>query len=488
MLTEGKVRAIAAQVAAAIARKNKPNVSDAQIESAVEAVIRRMQENGELVPGSSISDEQIAEAVKAYFTENPEMAEYAASAIKAAEDAEASAGEAKTAADEAGGSASNAEKSATAASESATNAEAAQAAAENAKSTASQKAADATNAAQTATSKATEAAQSAADAQTAQGKAEAAQAATEAAKAEFEQKLANGDYKGDPYTLTEADKAEIVQAVIEALGGQPVAGYIDEDNNIVLTSALDEGTYTLMLEMADGTYHLGTVTVNTTATYTITWIVDGVTHTDTVEEGVVPVFVGSTDKESDGQYIYTFKGWSPSVVTATADATYTAVYEQTPVATSPTNYADPSDPLWQVDQRLATSYGYGKSCAGHILTNFVPARMGDVIYVTGLDITGTASSYGGSVSAFKGLPADSSNTAVQNVYQNAFAYTGIHESHDHAAKSCVTGEGDAYVYTILMGEDGQNRANTETTHIRIDGIPIAGKDVVIQVKRDGTWL
>lgn len=51
MLTEGKVRAIAAQVAAAIAGKVKPNVSDAQIESAVEVVIQRMQENGELVPG-----------------------------------------------------------------------------------------------------------------------------------------------------------------------------------------------------------------------------------------------------------------------------------------------------------------------------------------------------------------------------------------------------------------------------------------------------
>ena len=45
------------------------------------------------------------------------------------------------------------------------------------------------------------AASSAAAAQTAQGKAEAAQAATESAKAEVEQKLANGDYKGeDGYT------------------------------------------------------------------------------------------------------------------------------------------------------------------------------------------------------------------------------------------------------------------------------------------------
>ena len=71
MLTEGKVRAIAAQVAAAIAGNVKPNVSDAQIESAVEVVIRRMQENGALVPGGGASDEQIAKEVAKYLAENP---------------------------------------------------------------------------------------------------------------------------------------------------------------------------------------------------------------------------------------------------------------------------------------------------------------------------------------------------------------------------------------------------------------------------------
>ena len=84
MLTEGKVRAIAAQVAAAIAGKVKPNVSDAQIESAVEVVIQRMQENGELVPGGGISDEKIAEAVELYFEENPLNAYPTTTAMQAA--------------------------------------------------------------------------------------------------------------------------------------------------------------------------------------------------------------------------------------------------------------------------------------------------------------------------------------------------------------------------------------------------------------------
>ena len=69
--------------------------------------------------------------------------------------------------------------------------------------------------------------------------------------------------KGDPYTLTEADKNSIVQSVLESLGGQPVAGYFDENNDIVITSALADGTYTVKLEKGDGTYNLGTVTVNT---------------------------------------------------------------------------------------------------------------------------------------------------------------------------------------------------------------------------------
>ena len=46
-----------------------------------------------------------------------------------------------------------------------------------------------------------------------------------------------------------------------------------------------------------------------------------------VEEGTLPEYTGATpERPEDEQYIYTFNGWSPAIVAATADATYTAQY------------------------------------------------------------------------------------------------------------------------------------------------------------------
>ena len=65
------------------------------------------------------------------------------------------------------------------------------------------------------------------------------------------------------------------------------------------------------------------------STYTITWKnYDGSTlSTDTVTAGITPVYNGTTPtKPGDAQYTYTFAGWTPTVVPASADATYTATY------------------------------------------------------------------------------------------------------------------------------------------------------------------
>lgn len=50
---------------------------------------------------------------------------------------------------------------------------------------------------------------------------------------------------------TDADQESIVQDVIAALG-TPVFGRVDAENNIILTGALADGTYTLKYEDADG--------------------------------------------------------------------------------------------------------------------------------------------------------------------------------------------------------------------------------------------
>lgn len=65
--------------------------------------------------------------------------------------------------------------------------------------------------------------------------------------------------------------------------------------------------------------------------YTITWMNgETVLKTEQVAYGETPVYSGETPvKEGDGQYGYTFTGWSPEIVPVTGDATYTAQFEQT---------------------------------------------------------------------------------------------------------------------------------------------------------------
>ena len=68
--------------------------------------------------------------------------------------------------------------------------------------------------------------------------------------------------KGDPYILTDEDKTLIAAEVLTQLGGSPVFGVVDENNNILLNGALADGTYTLKYENEDGTYtDIGTLEV-----------------------------------------------------------------------------------------------------------------------------------------------------------------------------------------------------------------------------------
>ncbi|MBR4635953.1 MAG: dockerin type I repeat-containing protein, partial [Clostridia bacterium] len=79
---------------------------------------------------------------------------------------------------------------------------------------------------------------------------------------------------------------------------------------------------------ADATYTATyTQTVNS---YTITWKDDDgtVIDTTTVEYGTVPIHADPS-KAATAQYTYTFAGWDPEIVPATADATYTATWNMT---------------------------------------------------------------------------------------------------------------------------------------------------------------
>ena len=303
---------------------------------------------------------------------------------------------------------------------------------------------------------------------------------------------------GDPYTLTESDRNSIVQSVLEALGGQPVAGYFDENNNIVLTSALADGTYTLKLEKTDGTYTLGTVTVKTTVNkYTVTFVADGVTvKVVEYEEGATSLDPNDVPAvpAKDG---YT-GAWKPYDLSNGGNIIVNAIY--TAVETAPTNFANPSDSYWQRGYRLATGYGYGKACDGHLLTNFIPAKKGDVIYVTGLNLYGYVNSQHAFVGAFTGNSVSEADTTnyTKRYVAVSIAGSGSSEGAKHSVTSMTNDDGTTtYSYTILMKDGTDNTPNymntalDTTAYIRVSAPTIDGvadSDIVINVKRDGVWL
>lgn len=159
--------------------------------------------------------------------------------------------------------------------------------------------------------------------------------------------------KGDPYTLSEADKAAITASVIESLGGNPVFGYVDANNNIIVSGNLADGSYSVKYEMENGS------TVN----------------------------IGSL----------VLSGSEP-------EPTYT-------------NLADPTSADWKEGYRLSISSGNVSALTGHTTTNFIPCKAGDVLRIKGMTITGYASSNNvDGANAAKIVQYNSSKTKLGGLY------------------------------------------------------------------------
>lgn len=118
---------------------------------------------------------------------------------------------------------------------------------------------------------------------------------------------------------------------------------------------------------------------------TITWDIDGVTTDETYVYGETPTHADPV-KAEDAQYTYTFTGWTPDIVPATAAATYTATFTATE-KTSDTDYRVPYS--WFL--------GYGVDAANieataiNVSTNGVDKWW--QCYVLGLDPTNALSRF-----------------------------------------------------------------------------------------------
>ena len=89
--------------------------------------------------------------------------------------------------------------------------------------------------------------------------------------------------------------------------------------------------------------------------YTITWSNEDGTElaSQTLAYGETPKFEGEDPtKDTDAQYTYTFKGWTPEIAPVTGDATYTAQFEGTVRTYTVTWLADDGETVLQKDENV----------------------------------------------------------------------------------------------------------------------------------------
>lgn len=218
---------------------------------------------------------------------------------------------------------------------------------------------------------------------------------------------------GTNYVLNDADRTQIANIVTTQLGGQPVYGVVDANKVVTLRGTLE----------LDDTYTFGYI--------------------------------------KNGEFVEIGKG------------------EYVPDDTPPyTNLADTS--TWVYDKRLSGSSGEpkdGETHAGYVIVNFIPAKMGDVLRVKGMNLKNKVGSGHFYICAYNG----------SKTFQKLASVFTISTASNDGALNCVSVDGDISTYTIMMQDDGEQRANESTQYVKFAGSLLAGytaEDVIITINEE----
>lgn len=180
---------------------------------------------------------------------------------------------------------------------------------------------------------------------------------------------------------TEADKVEIVQRVIETLGGNPIFGIVDENNNIVVSGDLPDGTYSVKYEMENGSkVNIGNLVIDTNVYYTVTNTLTQCTNSNSATKVVQGSAYSATITAKSGYELKsvtaTMGGTAVSVsngkiniASVTGNIVITAVAEE--IKAAYTNLFDPSKAT--INSRLNSSAAV-TSHDGYVITNFFDVK------------------------------------------------------------------------------------------------------------------
>lgn len=311
------------------------------------------------------------------------------------------------------------------------------------------------------------------------------------------QAKASGDFDGaDGYTpvrgkdyYTEADKVEMVAMVIESLGGNPIFGIVDENNNIIVNGNLPDGTYSVKYEMENGNkVNIGNLVLDTNVYYTVTNTLTQCTSNNSATKAVQGGSYSATITAKSGYEMSSIKvtmggsdisssavsGGNISIANVTGNIVVTAVATEIVVTPTYTNLFDPSKA--QINKRVSNSFEL-KDGAGHVTTEFIdiqgktPFTNSTKFYVKGANFNATSSgSAQARIITYKTIPSTPYSGGYSVITANSMTQTdegnGVISVSD-VASSFI--EGIKYmVLTLKVSDSTITAADIQNIVVTID--------------------
>lgn len=189
--------------------------------------------------------------------------------------------------------------------------------------------------------------------------------------------------------VNEAFKAEITAMVIESLGGNPIFGTVDKNNNIVVSGNLPDGTYSVKYEMEDGTtVNIGNLVLDTNVYYTVTNTLTNCTNSNSTTKVAQGSAYSATITAKSGYELKsvsaTMGGTAVSVsngeiniASVAGNIVITAVAEE--IKANYTNLAK----TFKEGYRISSSSGLSAQAGATAVEDYIPAKAGDVVRIKG---------------------------------------------------------------------------------------------------------
>ena len=212
--------------------------------------------------------------------------------------------------------------------------------------------------------------------------------------------------RGPAYVLTDADRSVIVADVIASLGGNPVFGYVDENNNIMVSGSLPDGSYSVKYEMEDGsTVDIGQLVLDANVYYSVTNNLTNCTTSNSETEVIGGQPYSATIVANSGYELksvsvtmggqpVSVSGGNISIAEVTGNIVITAVAEETSTL-EPTNLFKVGGDGYILNGRCSSTGDDRTNNNGYIVSNYLDIKNGDTVYVKNATVTNKTNCYTG---------------------------------------------------------------------------------------------